>query len=64
MPGVNNVAHAGGFIGGWVTANLMGFIDERRESTTIMMICLGLIVVTVIGVILSFINVTELLLAL
>ena len=63
MPGINNWGHAGGFLGGWVTANLMGFLDERRESTTVMITSLVLIVVIAIGVVLSFVNVTQILLA-
>ena len=63
MPGVNNVGHAGGFLGGWVAAHLMGFIDERRESQAVMMTSLGLIVLTVVGMVLSFVKVTGLLLA-
>ncbi|MDP7295667.1 MAG: rhomboid family intramembrane serine protease, partial [Vicinamibacterales bacterium] len=29
MPGINNWAHGGGFVGGWVAAYLMGVIDEQ-----------------------------------
>lgn len=62
MRGVNNWAHAGGFAGGWVAANLMGFIDERREGTAMLGTALVLIVLTAGGIIASFVTVTEILL--
>ncbi|MCY3846962.1 MAG: rhomboid family intramembrane serine protease [Acidobacteria bacterium] len=62
MPGINNWAHGGGFAGGWVAASLMGFIDERRESTALLIASLVLIAVTALGVGLSFVNVTRILL--
>ena len=63
MPGSNNWAHAGGFAGGWGCAYLMGFIDEQRESTAMVLLALAFIGVTVIGIILSFTKVTGSLLA-
>ncbi|MCY4078185.1 MAG: rhomboid family intramembrane serine protease [Acidobacteria bacterium] len=62
MPGINNWAHGGGFAGGWVAASLMGFIDERRESTALLIASLAFIAVTLVGVGLSFVNVTRILL--
>ena len=62
MPGINNWAHGGGFAGGWVAASLMGFIDERRESTALLITSLVFIAITVVGVGLSFVNVTRILL--
>ena len=63
MPSINNWGHGGGFLGGWIAANVMDFSDDRRESATMMITCLALIVLTVIGVVLSFVNVTRILLA-
>ncbi len=63
MPGINNWAHAGGFAGGWGCAYLMGFIDEQRESTAMVLLALAFVAVTVIGIILSFTKVTGSLLA-
>ena len=63
MPDINNWAHAGGFAGGWGCAYLMGFIDEQRESTAMVLLALAFIGVTVIGIILSFTKVTGSLLA-
>ena len=62
MPSVNNWAHGGGFVGGWVAAHLMGFSDERRESTSVLLAALILIVLTIIGFGLSFFKVTGILL--
>ena len=61
MPGVNNWAHGGGFVGGWIIAHLLGFIDEQRESTSMIIASLVLILMTVVGVAMSFIKTTELL---
>ncbi|MBF86196.1 MAG: rhomboid family intramembrane serine protease [Acidobacteria bacterium] len=63
MPGINNWAHAGGFAGGWVGAYLMGFIDEQRESTAMVLLALAFIAITAVGIILSFTKVTGMLLA-
>ena len=63
MPSVNNWAHGGGFVGGWLAAQFMGFSDEHRESTGILLTSLALIVLTAIGIGLSFFNVTTILLA-
>ena len=62
MPSVNNWAHGGGFAGGWVTAHLMGFSDEHRESTGVLLTSLLLIALTAIGFGLSFFKVTGILL--
>ena len=40
----------------------MGFIDERRESTGLLIASLALIALTAVGVGLSFVNVTRILL--
>ncbi len=58
MPAVNNWAHLGGFAGGWVTAQAMQFDDETRESVWVLLAVLGLVGLTVVGVILSFVMVT------
>ncbi len=63
MPAVNNLAHAGGFAGGWIAASAMHFSDEQRESAQIQLLALTLIVLTVVGFVLSFVKVTGILLA-
>jgi rhomboid protease GluP len=62
MSGVNNWAHAGGFAGGWVTAEAMQF-SEKRESRAVQLLALALIGLTVAGFVLSFIKVTGILLS-
>ena len=42
MSGVNNFAHAGGFAGGWVTAEAMRF-SEKRESRGVQILALALL---------------------
>ncbi|HAK55799.1 MAG: rhomboid family intramembrane serine protease [Vicinamibacterales bacterium] len=63
MPGINNRAHGGGFVGGWVAAYLMGFVDEQRESSWMLLLALGFIAITLVGIGLSFTKVTGILLA-
>ena len=62
MRGVNNWAHGAGFVAGWLAAQLMGFIDEHRESSPMMIASLTLILLTAVGVVMSFVKVTEALL--
>jgi rhomboid protease GluP len=63
MSGVNNWAHAGGFGGGWVTAEAMRFSDEKRESPPVQVLALALLALTAAGVIMSFVKVTGMLMA-
>ncbi|HEY3217364.1 MAG TPA: rhomboid family intramembrane serine protease [Candidatus Eisenbacteria bacterium] len=62
MPGVNNLAHAGGFAGGWVAAESMRFSAEKRESRAVLVLALALLVLTGVGFVLSFTQVTTILL--
>ena len=62
MSAVNNWAHAGGFAGGWVTAEAMRFSHEKRESLKVQLTALALIALTAVGFVLSFVRVTALLL--
>lgn len=61
MPGINNWAHAGGFVGGWATAEAMRTGSERRESPLIQVLALALIAATLVGFVLSFVRVTTIL---
>jgi len=61
MPSVNNWAHAGGFAGGWLTAQAMRVSSERRESNAVMILAFALLIATIAGVVLSFVNVTRIL---
>lgn len=58
MSGVNNWAHAGGFLGGWITATVMRPMQEKRESVAEQVLALGLLGLTAVGVVLSFVRVT------
>ncbi len=62
MGSVNNWAHAGGFAGGWVTAQLMPSRDQRRESLWESIAAIALLVATAAGFVLSFVKVTGILL--
>ena len=63
MQGVNNWAHAGGFAGGWVTAEAMRPSNEKRESPAVQVLALVLLIVTAVGFPLSFVRVTSMMLA-
>jgi membrane associated rhomboid family serine protease len=58
--GVNNFAHAGGFLGGWVAASVMPSDSERREGLGVQVLAVALLVVTVAGFVMSFIKVQAL----
>ena len=62
MPGINNWAHGGGFAAGWVTAQVLDLDDDRQDTSWVLLSSLGLIVLTVVGVGLSFVKVSSLLL--
>jgi rhomboid protease GluP len=61
MSGVNNWAHAGGFAGGWLSAQAMRFSDDHRESPGVQVLALGLLALTAVGFVLSFLRVTAVL---
>jgi rhomboid protease GluP len=62
LPGVNNWAHAGGFATGWACAMVMHPEAHRREGTVTMLLALGCVGMTALGVVLSFTKVTSILL--
>ena len=62
MPGINNWAHGGGFAAGWVAAMLMDLDDDRQDSSWVLLTSAVLIVLTALGVGLSFVRVTGVLL--
>lgn len=49
MSGVDNFAHAGGFIGGYLAAMLLNFNERRREKVWHKFVALGLIGFTIIA---------------
>lgn len=61
MSHVNVVAHAGGFIGGWVAAQAMPLNGEKRESLGVQLIAGALVLATIGGFILSFVRSSALL---
>ena len=58
MSSVNNWAHAGGFAGGWVAGEAMRFSEEKRETPWVQLLALALLLITLVGFVLSFYNVT------
>ena len=53
MPGVNNAAHLGGLFTGIAMGYFMPRMDGQRESAKVQFLALGLVAVTIVGVILS-----------
>lgn len=49
MPGINNFAHAGGFIGGYVAATLLGFSEIKKETRTHQFLAFGAVVLTILA---------------
>lgn len=62
MSNVNNWAHAGGFAGGWIAATAMPASHEKREPLWMMLLALALLALTATAFVLSFVNVTSILL--
>lgn len=61
MPSVNNWAHGGGFAAGWVAAEAMAFASDRREGLGVIALAAVLALATLAGFVLSFVNVTGML---
>lgn len=49
MPGVNNVAHLGGFVGGFATALALSITDRREEQGLDRLLALLCVAVTLLG---------------
>lgn len=49
FPSVNNWAHAGGFVGGYLSGMLVGYLERKRESSTDHLLALGSIALTVVA---------------
>jgi rhomboid protease GluP len=54
MPGVNNVAHAGGFVGGFVAGLVLALAERRTETAFDHLLAAACIVLTVLGFVLAF----------
>jgi rhomboid protease GluP len=63
MSGVNNWAHAGGFAGGWVTAEFVGSHEDRREGMILRVLAFALLAATLYGFVVSFSRVFAILMA-
>lgn len=56
MPGINNFAHGGGFLGGYAASWFMGFTEIKRENRMHQMLAVGFLALTVLAFVLSIIN--------
>lgn len=53
MQGVNNIAHAGGFVGGFLSGLMLALAEHRSETAVDQLMALAAIVVTVLGFVLA-----------
>jgi len=56
FPGIDNFAHAGGFVGGYLSANLLGFTEMKRENRTHQLLTFGAMGLTVLAFVLAILN--------
>ncbi|MFQ5707728.1 MAG: rhomboid family intramembrane serine protease [bacterium] len=56
FPGINNFAHAGGFIGGYLSAALLGFTESKKETFTHQILALGTMGLTLFAFLLAVLN--------
>ncbi len=54
--GIDNLSHAGGFIGGFIAASLLGYQELRTENNVHRLVGLGVAGVTVVCFILAFVT--------
>ncbi len=53
VPQVDNFAHLGGFIGGYASANLLGYREQKPENLTDKVLATGLIIITLFAFIIN-----------
>ncbi len=56
MSGINNYAHGGGFVGGYLTARLFGYLELNRETPLIKKLAAVTIIVTVLSFVFAIIS--------
>jgi rhomboid protease GluP len=59
MRGVNNYAHLGGFVVGWISARLMLARGTAGESRGVVLLALGLLALTVLSFVIAFVGVVS-----
>jgi rhomboid protease GluP len=56
MSGVNNLAHLGGFIGGWIASQILVAGADYKETRTVNLFALGLLILTGAAFTMSLLN--------
>ncbi|MFQ5652321.1 MAG: rhomboid family intramembrane serine protease [bacterium] len=56
VPIIDNYAHGGGFVGGYLAANALGFVELKRESRSNQMLALGALGLTVVAFLLCLLS--------
>ena len=56
MAGVNNLAHAGGFVGGFASGLVLSLAERRAETTVDWLLASAAIVLTVVGFVLALVH--------
>lgn len=59
MPGVNNLAHLGGFVGGYVSGNLFSFQERRMETSTHRKLAAVAVILTVLSFIIVLVTIPK-----
>ena len=56
LPNIDNFAHAGGFIGGYVSAMILGFTEIKPETRRQQLLAIGAIAVTILAFLLALLS--------
>ncbi len=56
FPGINNYAHAGGFVGGYLSAAGLGFIEFKRENRNHLVAAFAAVCLTLLSFVLALLN--------
>jgi rhomboid protease GluP len=56
MSGINNYAHGGGFVGGYITARLFGYLELKRETPFIKKLAGITFIVTVLSFVFAIVS--------
>jgi membrane associated rhomboid family serine protease len=56
MAGVNNLAHAGGFVGGFASGLVLSLAERRAETTVDWLLASAAIVLTIVGFVLALVH--------
>lgn len=59
LPGINNYAHLGGFIGGYISGNVLGYQEKKSETSTLKKFAAVIVILTILSFIVSLLTITS-----